>query len=72
MRPDQIKLALLIPALSVVIVAVIGGGIGFIFIGLLKVGWGEWGAVIIGLALVILVPTIAFAMERMYERGGGG
>ena len=53
-------------------VAVIGGGIGFIFIGLLKVGWGEWGAVIIGLALVILVPTIAFAMERMYERGGGG
>ena len=70
MRPDQIKLALLIPALSVIIVAVIAGGLGFIFVGLYKVGAGEWGAIIIGLALVVFVPVIAFALERFYERGG--
>lgn len=70
MTPDQIKLALLIPAISVVIVSVIAGGLGFIFIGLYKAGAGEWGAIIIGLALVIFVPTIAYLMERRIEGGG--
>lgn len=70
MRPDQLVLALLIPAVSILIVAIIGGGLGFIFIGLYKAGAGEWGAIIIGLALVILVPAAAFLAERMIERGG--
>ncbi len=70
MTPDQIKLALLIPAISVVIVSVIAGGLGFIFIGLYKAGAGEWGAIIIGLALVIAVPAIAYLMERRIEGGG--
>ena len=72
MNPDQMKLALLIPAISVVIVAVIAGGLGFIFIGLYKAGAGEWGAIIIGLALVIGVPTVAYLMERMYEGNRAG
>ena len=72
MNPDQMKLALLIPAISVVVVAVIAGGLGFIFIGLYKAGAGEWGAIIIGMALVIGVPTAAYMMERMIERNGTG
>ena len=72
MRPDQVLLALLIPAASVLIVAIIGGGLGFIFIGLYKAGAGEWGAIIIGLALVVLVPAGAFLAERMIEKGGSG
>ncbi len=72
MNPDQMKLALLIPAISVLIVAVIAGGLGFIFIGLYKAGAGEWGAIIIGMALVIGVPAVAYLMERTYEGNRGG
>ena len=50
----------------------IAGGLGFIFIGLYKAGAGEWGAIIIGLALVIGVPTVAYVMERMYEGNRAG
>ena len=72
MRPDQMKLALLIPAISVVIVAMIAGGMGFIFIGLYKAGAGEWGAIIIGMALVVGVPTVAYMLERILEEDGAG
>jgi tellurite resistance protein TehA-like permease len=69
MNPNQMKLAILVPIVSVLIVAVIGGGLGLIFIGTGKAGAGEWGAVIIGLALVVLVPFVAFLFERMADKG---
>ena len=69
MNPDQMKLSMLVPIVSVLVVAVIGGGLGAIFIGTGKAGAGEWGAIIIGLALVVLVPFAAFAFERMADRG---
>ncbi len=68
MNPDQMKLAMLIPIISVVIVAVVGGGLGFIFIGAGKAGAGEWGAIVIGLALVVLVPVAAFLIERSFDK----
>ena len=37
MNPNQMKLAILVPIVSVLIVAVIGGGLGLIFIGTGKV-----------------------------------
>jgi tellurite resistance protein TehA-like permease len=69
MIQNQIKLALLIPIISVAVVVVIGGGLGAIFIGADKAGAGEWGAIIIGLALVVFVPTFAFLLERMADKG---
>ena len=69
---DQIKLATLIPAISIVIVAIIGGGLGFIMIGIHKMGGGEWGAIIIGLALVVAVPVIAFLMQLRIEQDEKG
>ena len=68
MNPDQMKLAMLIPIISLVVVAVIGGGLGFIFIGVGKAGAGEWGAIVIGLALVVLVPLVAFLLERSFDK----
>jgi|SaaInl4_135m_RNA_FD_contig_21_3568488_length_918_multi_9_in_0_out_0_2 hypothetical protein len=69
MNPDQMKLAMLVPIVSVLIVAVIGGGLGAIFIGADKAGMGEWGAIVIGLALVVAVPFGAFVLERMADKG---
>jgi ACR3 family arsenite efflux pump ArsB len=72
MNPGHMKLALLIPIISVAIVVVIGGGLGFIFIGAAKAGAGEWGAIIIGMALVVLVPVVAFLLERSFDKKAAG
>jgi flagellar basal body-associated protein FliL len=69
MNLSQLKLTLLIPIISVVVVVVVGGGLGVIFISTGKAGAGEWGAVVIGLALVIFVPFVAFLLERRADKG---
>tara|TARA_B110000263_G_C14932641_1_gene339950 strand:- start:26 stop:247 length:222 start_codon:yes stop_codon:yes gene_type:complete len=66
---DQIKMAILIPLISVICVAIIGGLIGFIFILLYKTtGLHEWGSVILGMALVVLVPAAAFLLQNYFEK----
>ena len=64
---DQIKMAILFPLISVISVAIIG--IGFIFILLFKTtGLGEWGSVILGMALVVLVPAAAFLLQNYFDK----
>ena len=47
----------------------IGGVIGFIFILLFKnTGLHEWGSVILGMALVVLVPAAAFLIQNYYDK----
>lgn len=65
---DQIKLAILLPLISVISVAVIGGVIGVIFIALAKAGAHEWGAVMVGMAFVILVPSVAFLLQNYFDK----
>ena len=66
---DQIKMAILFPLISVISVAIIGGVIGFIFILLFKTtGLGEWGSVILGMALVVLVPAAAFLLQNYFDK----
>ena len=66
---DQIKMAILFPLISVISVAIIGGVIGFIFILLFKTtGLGEWGSVILGMALVVLVPAAAFLLQNYFAK----
>jgi|TARA_B100000959_G_C14925177_1_gene601213 hypothetical protein len=63
------KMAILIPLISVISVAIIGGVIGFIFIVLYKTtGLYEWGSVILGMALVVLVPTSAFLLQNHFDK----
>ena len=63
-------LPVILPVAAILFVVVIGGGLGAIFIALASTGieMGElhksWGAIFIGLALVILVPTIAALLAR--------
>ena len=48
-----------LPLAAILFVVFLGGGLGVIFILLGKTGLGEWGAVILGLCLVLGVPAIA-------------
>ena len=56
-------LAMALPLLAALVVIIWGGGIGVIFIVLNETGAGVWGAIIIGMALVLGVPALA-AMHR--------
>ena len=72
MTQNPLKLAILIPIASVVVVVALGGGLGVLFIGLDKAGAGEWGAVIIGIALVVGVPAVAFLLQQRFEKNETG
>ena len=66
MTLDLMKMAILIPLISMICTAVIGG---FIFILLFKTtGLHEWGSVILGMALVVLVPAAAFLLQNYYDK----
>jgi len=67
MRIFRIPLIFLLPIASIALVVLWGGGIGGVFIALNETALGEWGAVIVGAALVVLVPAIAFLAVRMLE-----
>ncbi|MBM3949019.1 MAG: hypothetical protein FJ312_07250 [SAR202 cluster bacterium] len=70
MKKDRMMMAVLFPLLAVVTVATLAFGLGGIFIALNETGAGHWGAIIIGAALVVGVPTVAFLLERMTEKRG--
>ena len=52
-------LPFLLPLLAMLFVVVWAGGFGVIFIVLANAGAEGWGAVIVGLALVVGVPSVA-------------
>ncbi len=52
-------LPFILPLVAILFVVVWGGGLGASFIFLGKTGIEQWGAVIIGMALVLGVPTVA-------------
>ena len=55
----QTRLPFMLPLAAILFVVLWGGGVGVIFIVLGKTGIGEWGAIIGGIALAVLVPAIA-------------
>ena len=57
-------LAMLIPVLAVLTIVVFAGGLGIIFMLLESTEIGEWGVVILGTAIVVLVPTAAALLEQ--------
>ena len=64
----MLKLAVLIPLLSTIIVATIAIGLGILFILLeLYTPLHQWGSAIVGMALVIGLPTLAFILQRNAE-----
>ena len=65
---DRTVMPILFPLLAVVTIVVYAGGLGIIFIYINETPLGAWAVVILGLALVIGVPTAAALIQRMLER----
>lgn len=61
---SPMALAMLIPVLAVLTIVVFAGGLGIIFMLLESTEIGEWGVVILGTAIVVLVPTAAALLEQ--------
>ena len=57
-------LPFILPLAAVLFIVLWAGGIGVLFILLNSTGAGEWGAVGIGVALVIGVPTVGALLTR--------
>lgn len=53
------SMAMMLPLLAALIIIVWGGGVGVVFIVLNETGAGVWGAIIIGMALVLGIPSVA-------------
>ena len=52
-------LPFILPLAAILFIVIWGGGLGVSFILLAKTGLGDWGSVIVGMALVVGVPTVA-------------
>ena len=56
---SRLPLPFILPMAAILFVVLWGGGLGASFILIGKTDIGKWGAVIIGMALVVGVPTLA-------------
>ena len=73
MKLNRLPFPILMPLLAVLSIAAWGGGLGVLFIWLNHTSLGEWGAVIVGLALIVVIPTMAaFVLSRMNGSGEEG
>ena len=52
-------LPFILPLFAIIFIVIWGGGLGVAFILLDKTALEEWGAIIVGMALVVGVPTVA-------------
>ena len=60
--------AVLLPFLAVITIAVFAGGLGVIFMLLESTAMEEWGVVLLGLIILISVPSIAALAQRAVDR----
>lgn len=64
---QKMMISMLLPMLSIITIIVIAGGLGIIF-SLLEISMGnEVGVIILGTAITVLVPLIAFLIQRRIE-----
>ena len=65
---ERMIMAMLFPLLAVLVIVVFAGGLGVIFMVLHSTELEQWAVVILGMALVIGVPTAAALAQRRIER----
>ena len=63
------KFAMLFPIMAIICIATFAGGLGVIFMLIEESVLHENGVIILGSSLVVLVPLIAFLLERNTEKG---
>ena len=69
MDKKTFNMAMLFPLLAVLTIVVFAGGLGAIFTILNETtALGEWSVIILGSALVVVVPTVAALLQRMAEK----
>ena len=61
---NDMKFAMLFPILAMITIAAFGGGLGVVFILINASALGEVGVIILGGAIVVGVPTVAYILER--------
>lgn len=66
MRIAGIPLVIFLPLASMIFLVVWGGGLGVTFILLYETGLKQWGSVILGSALVVLVPILGYLAVRRF------
>ena len=65
---ERMLMAMLFPLLAVLVIAAYAGGLGVIFMVLNSTALEEWAVVILGLVLLIGVPTVAALLEQRVGR----
>lgn len=65
---QRFLLAVFIPVLSLVAIAIYAGSLGVTFMYLHHAMHSELGVIILGMALVILVPVAAFLAQNAVEK----
>lgn len=63
------RFAILFPLLAVALIALYAGGLGVTFMLVNESALDEGGVIVLGTALVVLVPLIAYLLERRTEQG---
>ena len=61
---DNMKFAMLFPILAVVTIAAFAGGLGIVFMLINASELDEVGVIVLGAAIVIGVPVVAYLLER--------
>ena len=62
------NMVVLFPVLSVLVVVLVGGGLGAIFSVIYETTHSEWGVIILGVALVVGVPSAAALLQKRMEQ----
>ena len=63
---ERLQMATLFPLLAVLTIAAYAGGLGVLFMVLYETALHEWAVVIVGLILVIGVPSVAAIFDRYF------
>lgn len=56
--------SILFPLLALALIALVGGGLGMVFIVLRETMGNVWGVIILGTAMVFIVPIAAYLLTR--------
>ena len=65
---ERMTMALLFPVLAILTIVIFAGGLGVIFMLVESTALGAWGVVLLGMTLVVGVPTAAALLQRLVER----
>ena len=66
---DRMRSALLFPLLAVLTITVYAGGLGVLFMVLHETPLKQWAVVILGMVLVIGVPSVAALLQSRLDEG---